>query len=242
MRATLKARAKSALLRAGFDVQRVGDSSTMEAGLQRAADRGDEVRTVIDVGASNGSWTELALRSFPNASYLLVEAQADPHESALRAFRARDPRIDYVIAAAGDSEGEVHFDVSDPFGGVARHEPLNGADIVLPMTTIDLEIERRGLKPPFLVKLDTHGFEIPILEGAAGALPQANLVIIESYNFDLQPGSLRFPDMCRYMEDRGFRCIDLVDVLHRPLDQALWQFDLFFAPGGRPEFKANSYR
>ncbi len=110
------------------------------------------------------------------------------------------------------------------------------------MTTIDIEIARRDMAPPFLIKLDTHGFEVPILDGAAETLSKAELLVIEGYNFKLRPGCLRFHELCDYLEQRGFRCFDLVDVLRRPSDGALWQFDLFFVRANRPEFSSNSYR
>src|SRR4051794_5991216 len=57
--------------------------------------------TMIDVGASNGSWSLAAKRVFPEARVHLVEAQA-VHEPALRDLAARRPDFGYVLAAAGD--------------------------------------------------------------------------------------------------------------------------------------------
>lgn len=241
LRNELKRRIKGLLARSGYEIRRTTkDLDSMTGGFERLASR-LEVGSVIDVGASNGSWSTLARRYFPHARYLLIEAQGDPHGRALARLVQTDPLIQYVIAAAGDHEGTVHFDATDPLGGVASREPTGPNDIVVPMTTIDTEVERRELPPPYLVKLDTHGFEVPILEGAATTLGRTSLLVVESYNFELQPGSLRFHDMCVYLEARGMRCIDLVDVLHRPSDGALWQFDLFFVPTDRPEFRSARY-
>jgi hypothetical protein len=43
------------------------------------------------------------------------------------------------------------------------------------------------------------------------------------------------------MAQRGFRCIDLVDPMHRPHDDSLWQMDLVFARKDRPEFSYRGY-
>ena len=109
------------------------------------------------------------------------------------------------------------------------------------MRVSSAEVARRSLSPPFLVKLDTHGFEVPILDGASRTLEETSLLVVEAYNFDLGPGALRFPDLCRLLEQRGFRCVDLADPMWRPRDGALWQLDLLFVPASRPEFASNTY-
>jgi len=48
--------------------------------------------------------------------------------------------------------------------------------------------------------------------------------------------------MCRYLGERGFRCIDLVDPLYRRRDDAFWQMDLVFIRKDRPEFSHQGYR
>ncbi len=199
------------------------------------------VRTVIDVGASDGRWTVAARPFFGADAYLLIEAQAQPHEAALRRLKSRMSNIDYVIAAAGNREGTIHFDASDPLSGAASDQPFEKNDIAVPATTIDSEVSRRGLQGPFLIKLDTHGFEVPILEGAAKTLRQTEVIVVEVYNFKFSKTCLRFHELCAWLEERGFRCVDICDIMHRPHDGALWQMDLVFVPAKSPEFQMNSY-
>ena len=100
----------------------------------------------------------------------------------------------------------------------------------------------RGLPGPYMIKLDTHGYEVPILLGAKETLRKANLVVIETYNFRIQGSSLLFHEMVAYMRERGFGLIDMSEPLWREFDRALWQIDLFFLPLDRPEFRVNSFR
>jgi FkbM family methyltransferase len=236
-------RANAVLSRFGYRIARTRtvDPTTMDSGLHRAAERGLAVGTIIDVGASDGRWCEDARKHFPNARLFMIEAN-DVHEPGLRAFKARVPGADYVLAAAGREVGRVHFGISDdPFGGAALPSGAPGARIV-PATTIDHEVAARSLPGPYLVKLDTHGFEVPILEGATATLREASLLIIEVYNFTLMRGALRFQEMVARLESGGFRPIDLVEPMYRPKDGAFWQCDLFFARANRPEFASNTYR
>jgi FkbM family methyltransferase len=213
---------------------------SLHSTLRRLAPLRD-VRTVVDVGASDGRWSAVALRAFPRARYLLIEAQSAPHEAGLRRLKARHPGLDYVIAAAGPRSGTIHFDASDAFGGMASDRPFPANDIAVPMTTLDAEAARRGLKGPFLVKLDTHGYEVPILEGAEATLHDTAILVVEAYAFRLSAACLRFHELCAWLEQRGLRCIDLCDVLHRPHDGALWQMDLVFVSGSSPEFRVSTY-
>jgi FkbM family methyltransferase len=213
---------------------------SLDAALARLKARGIPVQSVLDVGASNGCWSEKLLTVYPGARYLCIEAQA-AHEPALREFVARRPNVQYAITAAGAEEGEIYFDATDLFGGVASYAPLEKKCIRVPVTTLDRLVERHALQPPFLIKLDTHGFEMPILSGARETLARSSVLVIEVYNFKIAPEALLFHELCRYLSERGFRCLDLFDVLYRPKDDAFWQMDLLFVRADRPEFNYCCY-
>lgn len=215
------------------------ESPRLRNALARCRKRIKRIGCIIDVGASNGSWSLLARRHFCEASCLLVEAQP-AHEPSLARLRKKERHFDYLIAAAGDRDGESYFDAGDLFGGVASHQPLPGICIRVPMVRLDSLLRSRSLEGPFLLKLDTHGFEVPILEGARETLSRSALLVIETYNFQLTPDSLRFHEICSYLEARGFRCVDLSNPVFRR-DGVLWQMDLFFMPVDCAEFKKNSY-
>jgi FkbM family methyltransferase len=212
----------------------------MDGALRALVRRQHGFNTVVDIGASNGQWSDLLMGHFPHCQYLLVEAQP-VHAPALRSYCTRHPNAAFVLAAAGEEDGEVYFDATKPFGGQASYVPHSPADIRVPVVSIDRGLERRQLTSPFLLKFDTHGFEVPILKGAARALAATDVIIMECYNFRIGPECLTFYQMTDYLAERGFRCIDLVDVMHRPYDDSLWQMDLVFVRSDRPEFSYMSY-
>lgn len=216
--------------------------ATMDGGLARARERGENVGTVIDLGAAQGRWTRKALKHFPSARYLLIEP-LDERRSFLEALHTQHTNVDFVIAAAGDHEGTAELSVSPDLdgSGIYGDAASNGVKRAVPLTTLDSEILRRGLPAPFLLKFDTHGFELPILAGATETLKQTAIIVLEAYNFKLSAGSPRFHEICAHMESLGFRCADLVDPMLRARDQLLWQFDLFFLPAGHPAFSSDAY-
>lgn len=211
------------------------------AALDRIAARGLAVGTVLDVGASDGRWSLDARTRWPAARVHLVEA-FDHWAAALDRLCAEEPGFSHVLAAAGDREGEawLRTDPADPFAGGTFDAPVDGARRV-PRVTLAGEVRRLALPPPYLIKLDVHGAEVPILEGAAPLLPDTALVVIEAYAFRIRPGALLFDETCAHMAARGFRAIDLADPMWRPRDGALWQMDLFFVRADRPEFAVGGF-
>jgi hypothetical protein len=107
--------------------------------LWRVTNRDLEIGTVIDIGASDGRWSDVCAKHYPDAHYLLIEAQ-DSHEEALKAYVSVHPKAQYVLAAAGDACGEIYFDDSDLFTGFASKIRSEGARKVVRETTIDHEI------------------------------------------------------------------------------------------------------
>lgn len=192
---------------------------------------------------------------FPNAFFLLIEANRY-HQKELEHYKTVDNKVDYVLSAAGDREGEINFAASDPFGGLASHleleefnrfnlqsaEPISEKHFIrVPLTTIDSEVAKRKLTPPFFLKLDVHGFEVPIFDGAKESLKLTSLIQVETYNFNLTKDSLRFHQICMFLESEGFRVIDMCEPLYRVKDKMLWQIDFFFSPSASKEFDSNTY-
>ena len=65
-------------------------------------------------------------------------------------------------------------------------------------TTIDHEVATRGLRGPFMIKLDTHGRKGEILYGADQTLKDTNLLMIEVNNF-ADRGRMRFHELCAFV-------------------------------------------
>jgi FkbM family methyltransferase len=198
------------------------------------------VRSIIDVGASDGRWSENALTVFPSACCLCVEAQT-AHEPGLKAFKAKHSNADYVICAAGDQPGEISFDATDLFGGVAMKTASGDHCIKVPVRTLDDLAKERKLPAPYLIKLDTHGYELPILKGAARTLEETEVLIAEVYNIPGPASAVPFWEFCRVVGELGFRCMDLFDTHYRPYDDVLWQMDMVFVKATRPEFRYLGY-
>ncbi len=231
---------------AAVDVSGVKTASGQELptgdALARARSRGVEIATIVDVGASDGHWTTMCREVFPAARAVLLDVN-EVHRPALERYCAAHPDTSFAIAAVGPEPRELWFERSeDPYGGRVHGTRLSKNWLPIPGTTIDHEVAARGLPGPYLIKLDTHGYEIPILLGATKALEQAALVVIECYAFRIADDSPLLHEMCAWMWERGFMAVDLCQPLFRPSDGCLWQIDIVFTPRTRPECNVRTYR
>lgn len=214
---------------------------SMIEGLNRAKNRNIEPKTIIDIGAAKGNWSLKAKEIWEEADFLLIEPLEERKE-VLVELKKQNPNFYIVNKALGNKEDILDFFVTEDLDGSGVAD--NGTDarkVKVEMTTLDNELQKLNLKPPFLLKFDTHGFEVPILEGAENTLVYANLIIIECYGYQIAPNSLLFWEMCEYMQSKGFRLVDIVDVMHRPKDKTFWQCDVFFERIDKPYFNYNTY-
>ena len=240
---SLKARTRNLCNRllhpAGLHLVRREQAFEMRDLLERSAQRGTNVSTWIDIGASDGSWSVLAKKSFPKAEFLLFEPLTE-RRPALEKLK-HENNFHIVPAAAGRATGEISFAVDAGLDGSGVALPGAAATRQVPVETIDDAVKRHQLPGPYGIKLDTHGYELPVLEGATATLAATSLLIVEAYNFQLTPDCLRFHELCAWMETRGFRCCDLASPMRRPSDGLFWQMDLAFIPAQSPLLVSNRY-
>ncbi|MCX6313040.1 MAG: FkbM family methyltransferase [Bacteroidetes bacterium] len=215
---------------------------SMDAGMVRARDKfGIKPSTIIDLGAAEGTWTIRAEKVWPNTEFILFEP-LEERKKQLEELSKKNPNIKPIFAAAGNKKGKVQFVVSTDLDGSGVYDAeITGEGREVEITTIDSEMEKHQAKCSFVLKFDTHGFELPILEGATKTLLKTDLIIMECYGFRIAQNSLLFSEMCVQMDTLGFRLADIVDIMRRPSDNLFWQCDAFFLKKTSQYFSNNNY-
>lgn len=216
--------------------------NSMEEGLRYSKNIGLRINTIIDVGAASGTWSVAANDIWPECTFLMFEPLVERKE-LLSSLCQVHKNFHFVNAAAGSENEIVKFFVSEDLDGsgvATRETDLKLRDVNI--TRIDEEVTSRKLKGPYLIKLDTHGFEVPILRGCSSIFAEVELFIVECYGFQIATNSLLFWEMCRHMDEYGYRLFNIVDVMNRPLDGSFWQCDAFFLRKNNPLFNRGSYK
>jgi FkbM family methyltransferase len=217
------------------------DKPILDHALQRLRNHGIPINSLIDVGASNGIWSNSFAIHFPGRHHLLLEANQVYAEALAEVCQAKSNWM-YRMSAIGPTNGTLFFDGSDPLGGHVSEIAHTPNYKPFPISTLDRVLDENPLPAPYMIKLDVHGAEIPILTGAAETLKQTNVLVIEAYNFKFpDPAAVTFWDLCQHMRTLGYRPLDVFDILYREVDRAFWQFDLLFVKSDLPLFQDLRY-
>ena len=214
-------------------------ADTMKGTMHRLKMLGIVPDNIVDIGAAAGKWTAKALSYWPDAHYVLIEP-LEEQVSTLDRLTAKYANIHYHTGVAGSVSGTVPFLVTDDLDGSGVYGK-EGANVrELPVLTVDsITSQKQG---SFLMKLDTHGYEVPVLKGAQQTLKHTDVLIIEVYGFKVSPTALLFHQLSSWLEEKGFRLFDIVDVMRRQKDLAFWQADAVYLKENHQLFQNNGYR
>ncbi|MCT7977393.1 FkbM family methyltransferase [Laspinema olomoucense] len=198
--------------------------------LYQAAKNGLQPKTIVDVGAANG--TPALYQIFPEAKHILVEP-LEEFSSDLEQIVSQLKKAEYIAAAASNQTGTTVINVHPDLVGSSIYQEeedsdVNGFDRIVPTVTLD-EICTNAVEP-FLIKIDAQGAEIDVLTGGLQTLKKTECVILEVSLFNFFKGAPVFDECIDFMKERGFVVYDIFDLKYRLLDGAMSQIDIAFVP------------
>lgn len=228
--------------RFGLELRRKKDTerATMMQCLAGAVKNGLRAETVIDVGAAYG--TPALYELFLDARFILLEPLSE-FAPALREIAAGLKHAECLVAAAASTPGKVILNVHPDLVGSSLYKEeegthVDGLERTVPAVTLNDVCAERGTQPPYLIKIDTQGSELDVLDGADRIMAETEFIVMESSLFGFFKGGPQILDALLYMKERGFVLYDIFDLQYRPLDGAMAQVDLAFVREGS-KFRAS---
>jgi FkbM family methyltransferase len=206
----------------------------VRAGLRTLARMGFSPQLVLDVGAHRGTWTTMALPIFPEARFLMLEAQSDK-EDALRQVKAAQPhRVDYAIGLLGpEAQSEVSFFLADTGSSLyPENTSFARRETTLPMTTLDLAVGDALGEGEIFLKLDVQGAELDVIAGGERVLARSNAILTEVSLAEYNSDAPRVAEVAAAMAERGFLLFDIWDL--RRIGTILAQADFLFVRRASP--------
>ncbi|WP_395703426.1 FkbM family methyltransferase [Aquabacterium sp.] len=239
---TLKHELRMLLRKGGIDLSRYNAAQSLDARMQLRL-KTQRIDTVLDVGANDGGYARALRAAGFEGRILSFEPLDDAHQ---RLCQQAEGQAGWAVAprmALGASEGEVEINVAGNSASSSilpmldRHlEAAPNSRYVsqqqVPLRRLDavahpLIEQARAIH----LKIDTQGYEMPVLEGAAGLMPRIRGLQLEMSLVPLYEGQVLFRELYDWVIGQGFELHGVVPGFMDVETGRMLQMDgIFFRP------------
>ena len=176
---------------------------------------------ILDVGANDGETVSAFLRRFPHARILAFEPYAPLYQRLRRRFR-HTTTVETLNVALGAAPGTARLHLysghrmnsllrldADPANPMAAGFTERGA-VTVPVATIDDFVRERRLPRVDILKIDTQGYDLEVLRGAAVQLAahRVGAVLLEVNFVPMYERQASFADLHALLTGHGYRLVD----------------------------------
>ncbi len=198
--------------------------------LKTIIDSGLEIEQVIDVGASDGSWTRECANLLKNAKFFMIDPLPSNHGKLLSI--AQIGKGYGVFSGAVGSDGGMLdlYECSDQSSFYTSEFAKNkSSSIKVRVKTLDDLLKESAFSPPDFIKFDIQGHELEALRGATKCLETAKILLIETHVQRSYQETPFLHEIVSYLAQFDFQVFDFCSYVQRPVDGRLTQTDIMFA-------------
>lgn len=184
---------------------------------------------IFDVGAYHGEFASTCFEIWPETRIVLFEALKTKIPLLGQKFKGKNVQIVEGIVGAAIQDDITYF-ADETASSVLQSEEVYHAKQVVQqkMITLDSYINNSGLKAPNFLKIDTQGYEYPILQGMGRNLADVEVILLELNFIEVYYHVKLAHEVIALLSDYNFVIYDICEIHRRPLDQALFQIDFIF--------------
>lgn len=189
--------------------------------------------SILDVGAFSGDWSRAAEKMFPEAEIFLIEASEDRRDDLMKTG------LSYMIATAGAKPETIEFYDIPGKKANSRFKELSEdyvSDSPVKKVTYPVDMLMEGLPAVSMMKIDTQGSELKVIEGAGNVLKDVEVLYITVPLMRIHKGAPLALEILSVCKELGFELINYVDGDARGVMDALVHVDLTLAKKHSPIF------
>jgi FkbM family methyltransferase len=166
---------------------------------------GQDFAHVIDVGVADGS-PDLYAR-FPDAYLDLFEPHPRYQDHIEATVLRKRPGRLHRMALGREEATAVLFLKGRTGSSIVRD--FGRGSVTVPVRRLDAILTQEDVRRPALLKIDTEGYEMEVLQGAEGILPAIDAVVVEIH-FS-KPEQYQPKDIVAHLGARGFSITEMLD-------------------------------
>lgn len=198
------------------------------------------IRTIIDVGASDGGYAKKIRAIFPQAKIYSFEAIHESYQLLSKKF-SNDPNFKAFNICLNHYNGNCDFFINEYKGSSSLFHMSKLHKDAYPFTQkyyvikteckrLDTFIEEHNLnfEDNILLKLDVQGAEWNVLEGAEKILQRVKVVFMEVSFNTLYDNSILFTETIIRMKQLGFKVAGIENISQSLIDGTFLQADVYF--------------
>jgi FkbM family methyltransferase len=187
-------------------------------------------RSVVDGGAYVGAWTQAVQPIFPDARFLMIEANPEKAQILAGVVNRSSGNVAFTISLLGArQQPSVPFYLMETGSSVLPElSDFPRRPTTLSMNTIDNVAAEAALEGPIFLKLDVQGYELDVLRGGQEVLRKSEVVLLEVSLLEYNAGGPLFAEVIDFMRRRSFVPYDICGLLRRSSDRVASQADVIF--------------
>jgi FkbM family methyltransferase len=204
----------NSLRKAGYQILKVSTLDTdIKAGkfswLQEMG-----IRTVLDVGANVGKFTNLISDILTDVNIYSFEPLAECFDELTKNTKHLE-NVKCFNYALGEEQSEItiYHNEFSPSSSILKMKELhrdiypstaNSVEEIVQIKDMDSLNDKINWIPKTLMKIDVQGFEINVLKGATSSLNNIDVLIIETLFVELYENQTQFDDIYSFLVKRNF--------------------------------------
>lgn len=202
------------------------------------------IGTVLDVGANEGQFIKVARSLFPESSILAFEP--NPGLANQLQVLLSPSRKDALFQTACGPETAMmplHLAKFSPASSLLPPTSLRIPEfpsveteeaIQVPVERLDrLVANYDSARGQYLLKIDVQGFELEVLRGAVGILPDVAVVVCEVNMAPFYERQAHFEDIYSFMREQHFKLVDIGEPIRAQENGEVLYFDVAFSNDAR---------
>lgn len=240
----LKSLVRTTLEKMGLEVRKLSSHHTDIHADEKRLLSGTPVRTIFDVGASEGISVAEYRRTYPDADVYCFE----PTDAPFRLIQARhgaDPKVHPTKAAVGEKPGEATFHLNafdqtnsllgrgrDFNASVGPGQQTEVGKVTVPVVTLNDFCRDHQIETIDLLKLDVQGFELGVLRGADRLLKNGSIRLIHSEVLfsQLYEGQAFYHDIAAHLAGHGYELWGIYGMIRLSTGPLGWADAIFLSP------------